>query len=420
MSNISETSFCNLKNGSHLLVQFINCRILYQKEIIKEDFWVKNGKILNPEKIFFDEKLSADIQIDCKNMIIAPGYIDTQLNGGFGYDFSSNIESLEDGLNIVSKGILKHGVTSFCPTLVTSPANIYRQALPILMKRKGSRNGAEVLGAHCEGPFINIEKRGAHDPNYIKSDANGGIQVLELTYGSLDNIAIITVAPELSGIVDCIPSLVERNIVVSIGHSTASLGQSEVAVSQGASFITHLFNAMLPFHHRDPGMVGLLTSDVTKKTVFYGMITDGIHTHPTALRIAYRSHPKGIVITTDAIAALGLSPGIYKLGTMSVEISEKDAKIAGTNTLAGSVCSMDRCVYQFKQQTNCSLVEAIEAATLHPAQLLGISDRKGTLDFDTDADFIFLDDQLNVHATFIAGDLVWNSEQMSHLSKIYN
>jgi len=413
----------NNVNGSSpgVLVQFYNCRILYNGKILKEDFLVRDGKIMNPEKIFFLEKIRADIAIDCDDHIIAPGFIDTQINGGFGYDFSSDISQLSKGLNVVSKGILQHGVTSFCPTLVTSPVNIYRQALPMLKARAGGKNGAQILGAHCEGPFINKEKKGAHDENHIKEDATRGIEVLRETYGSFENIVIITVAPEVPGIVDCIPDLTQKNIVVSIGHCIANLAEGEEACIKGASFITHLFNAMMPFHHRDPGIVGVITSLITPTPVFYGLISDGIHTHPTALRIAQRSHPDGIILVTDAIAALGLSPGLHKLGTMDIMIGEKTAKIVGTDTLAGSICSMDRCIRHFKTGSGCSAVVALEAATLHPAQLLGITNEKGTLDYTTDADFVFLTDTLEVEATFIAGEPVWIHEDstMNKLKQFY-
>lgn len=401
------------------LVQFCNCRILYHGEILHEDFWVRNGKIMNPEELFYDEKVTAEKQIDCDNMLIVPGYIDVQINGGFGYDFSSNIEVFSEGLDVVSKGLLQHGVTSFCPTLVTSPVNVYRQVLPKLKRRPGGKHGAEIIGAHCEGPFINFKKKGAHDESYIKTDVSDGLDSFINTYGSLENVSIITVAPEIPGINDCIKRLVERNIVVSIGHSMGNLTDGEKSVCNGASFITHLFNAMLPFHHRDPGIVGVLTSLITPKQAFYGLISDGIHTHPTALRIAQRSHPKGIVLITDAIAALGLPPGEHKLGTMDMMIDDKVARIKGTDTLAGSISSMDKCVRHFKKGAGCGVVEAIEAATLHPAQMLVITDRKGTLDHDTDADFIFLDDNLAVHATFIAGEPVWINENSS-MAKLNN
>ncbi|KAK0159847.1 hypothetical protein PV327_010914 [Microctonus hyperodae] len=192
-------------------------------------------------------------------------------------------------------------------------------------------------------------------------------------------------------------------------HSTANLKQGEEAVKCGASFITHLFNAMLPFHHRDPGLVGLLTSDEIPKSkiIHYGIIADGIHTHPAALRIAHRTHPEGLVLVTDAISALGLQEGLHRLGQFDVEMRNGRAYIANTDTLCGSTTAMSQCVRYFKDATGCSIVHALEAATLHPAKVIGIQSWKGVLDFGADADFIMLSDDLMILSTWIAGKRVY-------------
>ncbi|KAK7473401.1 hypothetical protein BaRGS_00035374 [Batillaria attramentaria] len=390
------------------LTQFRNCRVLRNNQIYRDDFWVRDGKIVNPEKVFFDERIPADVQVDCQDSIIAPGFIDVQLNGAFGVNFSDEKADILAGLYKVAEGVLEHGVTSFCPTVVTSPPEIYHTILPQMKKFPGSSKGAGVLGIHLEGPFISREKKGAHPEVYILGFKNGFQDLLDI-YGSLDNVAIITVAPELERSEEVIRECVSRGITVSVGHSMANLVQGEEAVGHGASFITHLFNAMLPFHHRDPHLVGLLTSERLphEKTIFYGLISDGIHTHPAALRIAHRVHPKGLVLVTDAMQAMGMPEGTYNFVQQSVEIKGRRALLAGTNTLAGSIARMDVCVRHFVKATSCGPVLALEAASLHPAQLLGITDQKGTLDFGTDADFILLNDALEVKATYIAGEQVW-------------
>ncbi|XP_025836743.1 N-acetylglucosamine-6-phosphate deacetylase [Agrilus planipennis] len=393
------------------LLQFKNCRILRNHHIIWEDLWVRNGQIVNPEKIFYDEKIKADRHIDCKGVIIAPGLIDLQINGGFGIDFSTHLENVENGINKVAKGLLMYGVTSFCPTVVTSPVNIYHKILPNIKKRKGGKNGAAVLGLHLEGPFISIEKKGAHPPQCIKF-LDKGFETIKEVYGCLDNVSIITMAPELENSAKVIKTLVRNNIVVSLGHSMGNLRDGERAVSDGASFITHLFNAMLPFHHRDPGLVGLLTSDSIpeERTVYFGIIADGVHTHPSALRIAHRAHPKGLVLVTDAISPMGFGEGVYNIGQMSIEIRQNKAYVVGTNTLCGSIATMIECVKLFQEATDCSVEYALEAGSLHPACVLGISDQKGTLNYGSDADFIFLDDNLNVLSTYIAGECVYEKK----------
>ncbi|XP_069381655.1 N-acetylglucosamine-6-phosphate deacetylase isoform X2 [Paralichthys olivaceus] len=394
------------------ITQFINCRILRDHKLQREDLWVREGRILDPEKLFFDEEGYADERVDCEGSIIAPGFIDVQINGGYGVDFSQASDDVGKGVSCVAEKILEHGVTSFCPTLVTSAPQIYHKVLPQVKVHNGGRHGAGVLGFHLEGPFISVEKKGAHSEQFLRTFQSGGIDDLMETYGGLDNVAMVTLAPELAGSQSVVRELCQRGITVSLGHSVANLSQAEDAVHSGASFITHLFNAMLPFHHRDPGIVGLLTSDQVPagRTVFYGMIADGIHTNPAALRIAHRAHPSGLVLVTDAIAAMGLPPGRYKLGHQDIEIQGLHAYVADTKTLSGSIASMDMCVRHFKQASGCSVEEALEAASLHPAQLLGISHKKGNLDFGSDADLTLLGDALDVKTTYISGEEVWRKD----------
>ncbi|KAM9784828.1 N-acetylglucosamine-6-phosphate deacetylase [Syngnathus typhle] len=393
------------------ITQLLNCRILRDHRLQSEDLWVREGKILDPEKLFFDEQAYADEQVDCGGAIVAPGFIDVQINGGYGVDFSQASDDIGAGISLVAQKLLEHGVTSFCPTLVTSPPHIYHKVLPQIKVQNGGPHGAGVLGVHLEGPFISAKKKGAHPERYLRSFSCGDDAMADLTevYGGLDNVAMVTLAPELEGSRWAVSELCRRGVTVSLGHSVANLTQAEEAVGHGASFITHLFNAMLPFHHRDPGIVGLLTSEhiPAGRSVYYGMIADGIHTHPAALRIAHRAHPKGLVLVTDAIAAMGLPPGRHTLGQQDVEICGLHVYVAGTQTLSGSIATMDMCVRHFRHATGCRVEDALEAASLHPAQLLGFSQHKGTLDFGSHADFVLLDDELNVKATFISGQQVW-------------
>ncbi|XP_043659277.1 N-acetylglucosamine-6-phosphate deacetylase [Drosophila teissieri] len=392
----------DLPAGSHRLLQFTNCRLVRGHQIIHEDLWVRDGRIVNPEPVFFDEQAKAHCRIDCGGAIIAPGYIDLQINGGYGVDFSYDTETIEEGVATVARGLVKSGVTSFCPTLVTSPNDSYHTILPRIPAEVPK--GAGILGIHAEGPFINPQKKGAH-PEHCIQTIDKGLSTLKDTYGSLERIKIITLAPEKVTDPEVIGQLVERGITVALGHSMASLSDGERAVQQGATLITHLFNAMLPFHHRDPGLVGLLASDAVPhgRTVYFGIISDGVHTHPAALRIAYRTHPQGLILVTDAISALGLEEGVHHIGQLPLQVKQGKAFIAGTETLCGSIAPMDECVRIFQKATDCSVVYAIEAATLHPAQCLKIDHQKGTLDFGSDADFILLDDQLRVLSTWIAG-----------------
>ncbi|XP_076621567.1 N-acetylglucosamine-6-phosphate deacetylase [Colletes latitarsis] len=395
------------QKDQRILKQFHNCQILRDSKILIEDLWVRDGKIVDPEKIFYDEKVKPDVRINCDGALISPGYIDLQINGGFGVDFTHNVDNVQEGINKVAKKLLEFGVTSFCPTLVTSPNETYYKVLSKIKKRNGGLHGATILGIHLEGPFINPSKKGAHPECYIKQFEKG-FETLIDTYGSLENVCLITLAPELPNAQTVIAELCKRNIKVSLGHSIANLHEGEEAVKSGASFITHLFNAMLPFHHRDPGLVGLLTSDKIPagRTIHYGIIADGIHTHPAALRIAHRTHPKGLVLVTDAISALGLEEGVHQLGQLKIEMRMGSAYIAGTNTLCGSTAEMSKCVRRFKEATDCSVVEALEAATLHPARTLGIENNKGVLNYGADADFVMLNNSLELLSTWISGTCV--------------
>ncbi|ESN92182.1 hypothetical protein HELRODRAFT_116040 [Helobdella robusta] len=449
------------------LYQFKNCYILKDHKIIKEDVWVRNGVIQNPEKIFFDEKVPSDVEIDCSGFFLFPGLIDLQINGAVGQDFSMDPEHILDKISIVSKELLSHGVTSFCPTIVTSTPNAYKQIVSKVRKKNGCKNGAGVLGLHLEGPFICKEMKGAHQVEHITTFQNG-VQALMETYGCLDNVAIVTLAPELPGAMEVIEYLSEKGVVVSLGHSSACLSVGEEAVERGATLITHLFNAMLPFHHRDPHLVGLLTSQKfsnkndeddnlnddsgmedggddssgsgggggvgenvkkmveekrkkigmkkkRRKRVYYGMISDGVHTHPAALNIANRAHPRGLILVTDAVSAMGLSDGVHHLGDQVIEVKGRRAVLQGTETLCGSITSLDECMRFFHKNAAADLAQAIEACTLHPAEVMKITNKKGTLSYGSDADIIIMDQSsLTVRATFIAGDLVWGGDELKY------
>ncbi|XP_065187956.1 N-acetylglucosamine-6-phosphate deacetylase-like [Sycon ciliatum] len=393
------------------IIRFTDCHVLREKGLVKEDLWVRNGKIADPLKLFYNEKLRETVKVNCKGGIVAPGFIDVQINGAYGFDFSSDPANIGESLRQVSKRLLRHGVTAFCPTVVTSSPEMYRQLLPHMKRTDGGADGAAIIGVHLEGPFISKEKKGAHNESFIQDAGAITPEEVQGAYGSLDNASIVTVAPELNGLGDC--SMIqwlskEQNVCVSLGHSIADLKVAEGAVACGARFITHLFNAMLPFHHRDPGLVGLLSAG----DVFYGVIADGVHTHKAALHLAYHSHPNGLVLVSDAMAAAGLGAGYHKLGTLQVHMTEDAdgllcARLADQQeTLAGSVAMLDFCVRWFHEASHCSQAEALRTASTHPASLLKL-ESKGSLDIGKDADLVILDQDLNVERTFIAGQQVW-------------
>ncbi|TRY64342.1 hypothetical protein TCAL_00846 [Tigriopus californicus] len=395
---------------------FRNCMLLRNHEIRREDLWVRDGIIIDPEPLFFDEQVGWNQEIDCGGVLIAPGLIDLQINGGFGVDFSYAINdqaSAQESLVKVAKGILAHGVTSFCPTIVTSSQDKYHAILPWITPTPGSaETGAEILGAHVEGPFIAVAKKGAHTEEYIR-DLSGGSEAVEAMYGSLNNVRIITLAPEHDPTGQVVRELCAKGISVSMGHSSANLTHGETAALNGATLITHLFNAMSAFHHRDPGLLGLLTSKMLHdKSVYYGIIADGIHTHPAALRMAYRTNFPAMCLVTDAICAMGLEDGTYHLGPQSITVEGQRAVITGTDTLCGAIATLFRAVQKLIKGARCSIVEALEAASLHPAEALGIQRKKGSLDFGCDADFIMINvDEMDLLSTWIGGKRVYKKPE---------
>ena len=261
------------------------------------------------------------------------------------------------------------------------------------------------VGIHIEGPFISENKCGAHRTDFLRESPHG-IEDLLSCYGSFDNISIVTLAPEIPNMIEkVIPELINKyKLIVSIGHSVASLDDGERAICSGARFITHLFNAMPPFHHRYPSLLGkkfsnivcqldfdykqgLLTSHCLPATsvIHYSLIVDGIHVHSAAVRLAHRVHPHGLVLVTDAAPALGLPDGTYHMAGYQIAVENKRATIAGTETLSGGLVSLAECVQNMRQalldgeiekyneenlnenDKNKFIVESIEAATLHPA-----------------------------------------------------
>lgn len=310
------------------------------------------------------------------------------------------------------------GVTSFCPTLISCSANEYAKLLPIFRSHCAaseyigseiSVTGAAILGMHLEGPFFAPSKRGAHPLEHI-CDPVDGMESVKSVYGTSElgkcGVAMVTLAPERKGALEVLEELAKMGVVVSMGHTEATLESGKAAIGKGATLITHMFNAMLPFHHREPAFFGLLAGCPTtplQTKPYYSIISDGIHVHPTAISLARSVHPFGAVLITDGISAMGLGGGGHSLGDTYVVVSGMRATVMGTDTLAGSVAPMDFCVQSYKRFTGCSAAEALRAVTLAPAKLLRIDHERGRLQTNSVADLVMLDDDLTVLATWVKG-----------------
>lgn len=390
-------SFLISEESSSMIICIKNGRVVKDHEIRREDLWICEGKFIEPAP-------AAGIVIDMQDSLIAPGYIDIQINGGFGIDFSRDPEQV----NVVARLLPQYGVTAFLPTIVTSAREQYPKALSLLSKHMASNSlnqSALILGIHLEGPCINQSFKGAHQQDDIVSFSEAGD--CESFYGSLSHIRLVTLAPELPGAGEWIETLRQKNIVVAAGHTAASFEEMLAAEKKGVKLVTHLFNAMQPFHHRAPGVAGAALGDFG---LYYSMIVDGVHLHFATVKMAWRANPKGLVLVSDAMAALGLPDGVYQLGSKNVEVSNGKAYLFGLDTLAGSVVSLDQAVRNLRQYTGCSIVEAIEAASLKPAEVLGIENVKGSLNIGSDADFIVMDDDLYITESYIGGRLVWSKK----------
>ncbi len=356
-------------------------------EVKTADLWVEDGQIAGSSASTVDV-------IDATDLYVAPGFIDLQVNGGEGRNFE---DSSPDEIRKIIDFYVSHGTTSFLPTTVTAPINGIRSTID----RVKQANHPAIIGMHIEGPFISKVRKGAQNPDYILDPSIDKFD--ELVHGYERFIKIMTLAPERPGANQLISHIREIGAVPSLGHSDATYDQAIAAIEDGIGLFTHMFNAMREFHHRAPGAVGAaLMSDVPVE-----LVADGIHVHPGAMKLLYKAKgPDQICLITDAISAAGLADGEYELGGLQVFVKDATVRLAD-GTLAGSTLTMDRAVKIFMDSTDCSLSEAIRAASLTPARLLGISDHKGSIEVGKDADLVIFDAGFNVHYTIIGGQIAY-------------
>jgi N-acetylglucosamine-6-phosphate deacetylase len=330
--------------------------------------------------------------LDADGLTVAPGFIDIQVNGAYGHDFTEDPASMWR----VGSRLTEQGVTSFCPTIITSPPDRISAAQTAIAARPESYRGAEPIGLHIEGPYLSKAKRGTHDPDLLISAAPERIDT--------SGIAIVTIAPEIPGAIGFIERLVAAGVVVSLGHSVATSDETSMALTAGASMGTHLFNAMPPLTAREPDLAGVLMTD---PRTHFGVIADGIHLAPEMLVLAWRSAPDRLILVTDAISATGMPEGDYDIGGTPVTV-DRGAVRNAEGSLAGSVLTMDRAVAVLMETTGASVKEATDAASLHPATALGRTDL-GTLAMGARGDAVLLDETAVV-ATVVGGEIVFCNE----------
>jgi N-acetylglucosamine-6-phosphate deacetylase len=261
-----------------------------------------------------------------------------------------------------------------------------------------------MLGVHLEGPFISDKRAGAQPIEHIVEPSYPLFQKWQKLSGN--QIRLVTLAPETTNGLAFIKNLAEDGVIASIGHSDGTLEEVQAAVRAGASHVTHLYNQMSPFHHRNPGVVG---ASLTEKGLTVEVIADFIHSHPTSVELAFRQKgAERLILITDAMRAKGLAPGVYDLGGQDVQVTRKDARLAD-GTLAGSILTMDAAIRNVQSITGCSLNELVSMTSANAAKELGLSN-KGSLQEGTDADVAILDDSFTVQLTICRGTIAYTKE----------
>jgi len=380
---------------------------------------IKNGMVITPSKtiekgvvVFEDGKITAVGQknrvkvprnakvIDASGKIVAPGFVDIHVHGGNGRDI---MDASYEAVKGIAKFLASHGTTSFVPTTISAPqSDLLRTVKAMKTAMKKGTDGAEVLGTHLEGPYINLEKRGAHDANYIRLSSIN--EIAEIWEASDQAVKILTLAPELEGAKMLIRKLRELGIVASIGHSNATYTQAVDAIKQGVRHATHMFNRMRGFDPREPGVVGavLVHDELTAE-----LICDSIHVHPAAMSLLIRvKGSERVVLVTDAIRAAGMPDGEYALGEQRIIVKDGVSRLE-SGDFAGSTLTMDRAVRNMMRLVGTPLRTAVKMATINPAVVINVDENKGSLEPGKDADIVIFDDKINVHMTIVKGKIVY-------------
>lgn len=341
---------------------------------------------------------SAD-RLDGTGLLLAPGFIELQINGAFGHDFTADPQTIWT----VAEGLPRYGVTTFLPTIITSPPETVAAAQGVVTRVPAGLGGAQPLGLHVEGPFLNPRKKGAHNPAYLRPPDTDAIRDWTPERG----VRLVTLAPELPGALDLVTALSERGVVVSAGHSVATYEESLRAFAAGIRYGTHLFNGMPSPGHRAPGLAGALLTDA-RPTV--GLIADGIHSHSAMVDLAWRALGSGrLNLVTDAMAALGIPPGRHRLAEFEVEVDDTGARLPD-GTLAGSVLSLDVALRNVMAWSGCSLGEVLPAVTTTPAALLGLASERGRVVPGYAADLVLVTSDLRVQTTIVGGRIAFHLE----------
>lgn len=373
---------------------FYKANYIILEDKVLENYYmeVENGKI---------KSFSKDEPEEYEDLgeIIAPGLVDTHIHGYHGEDI---MKAKKGALEIISKGLLETGVTSFLPTTLTDSTEKLDEACRVVGEEYKDVTGAKVRGVFLEGPFFTEKYKGAQNEKYMSDpDIEKLKKWKELSDGLVNKIAI---APEREGVADFIHKANAIGVAVALGHSDASYEDAMAAVDEGANIFVHTFNGMSGLHHRNPGMVGAAMNS----NAISELICDGHHVNPASANILMNAKGRDkIALITDCMSAGGMADGDYKLGEFDVIVENGTARLKEGGNLAGSILKLKDAIKNVVDWEIADVFEAIQMASLVPAKSVGIDDVCGKLKIGYDADFIVLDQSLDLKSTYLNGEKVF-------------
>ncbi len=341
-------------------------------------------------------------RIDAAGAHLLPGFVDLHVHGAVGHEA---MDGDLDGLRAMARFYARHGVTAFLPTTWTAPREAILRALECIQAALGPvPEGASILGAHLEGPYLNPARCGAQDTRLIRrADLNEARQMLDTGV-----VRLLALAPEFDENLALVDECVRRGVTVSAAHTDATYQQVQAAVGRGLRQATHTFNAMSAFGHRQPGVAG---AAMALPEVSCELIADAIHVHPAAMKILVDvKGPSGVMLITDAVRPTGLPAGEHQLDLRRVIVREGAVRLPD-GTLAGSVLTMDRALRNLLAASGRPLREAWPMTSLNAARAIGFSASKGSLEIGKDADLVLLDREQDVVLTVVAGEVVYQPHQ---------
>jgi N-acetylglucosamine-6-phosphate deacetylase len=374
-----------------------NARIITEDVLIDKGWLqVEAGKIV----AFGSGRASTtpDSTIDAQGMTLVPGFIDVHVHAAVGVD---TMDGRVEALSAMAQFFATQGTTAFLATTLTAPHDSILAALDAVGRAMMEKSdGARILGVHLEGPYLNVEKCGAQNPDYVRLCKPDEAK----QYFESGLLRIVSLAPEFVENGWLIDICVEQGIVASIAHSNATYEGALQAIERGIRHATHTFNAMRALHHREPGIVGAVMSD---ERVYCELIADNIHVHPVVMDLLWRAKGRDkLILISDAMRATGIGDGHYVLGELAVTVKEGKATLAN-GSLAGSVLTMQQAVRNFMAATNTSLEEIWQVFSLNAAKAIGVAGQTGGIAIGKDADLLLLDDAIEVQMTMVCGEVVF-------------